>query len=98
MPSDRQIRLSGLAESDLREILQFTAENWGTAQRDSYASLLNGVLERLCDFPLLGVKRIDLQRDLRSFPAGEHVIICSFTDSDLDVTRIMHARRSLEDK
>ncbi len=96
MPSNLEIRLSALAESDLQEILQFTLESWGPLQRDTYASILNEALSQLSEFPWTGTRRPDLRSEFRARLAGQHVVIYSFSDTYLDVSRVVHASRSLE--
>ncbi|MGH2560956.1 MAG: type II toxin-antitoxin system RelE/ParE family toxin [Thermomicrobiales bacterium] len=97
MPSSRRLRLTQEARDDLRDLLQYTFETWGRNQCDTYRALIRRTLRELAQYPGLGRKREELGADLRSFPAGQHVVIYLLNDQELVVTRIMHSGMDIED-
>jgi len=95
MPSNRRVRLTPEADSDLTDILEYTFVRWDEAQMNEYAETLYEALGHLAVFPDLGRSRSDLEPALRSYPAGDHIIFYRATDDELIVRRIVHSRRAV---
>ena len=93
MPSSRRLRLTPEARDDLSDILQYSLEMWGRAQRDRYRALIQRTLRNLARFPDIGRQRDELGEGWRSFPVGQHLVFYWTTDRELIVARIMHSGR-----
>jgi toxin ParE1/3/4 len=90
---NRRVLLADQAQSDLRDILNFTGRQWGSAQRTVYRRLIDKAMRTLALSPSLGRTRDDLSTDLRSYPAGSHLLYYLETDDVLVVLRILHSRQ-----
>ncbi|GJL64812.1 MAG: toxin ParE1 [Nitrospirales bacterium] len=83
--------LSEAAQQDLREIKRYTRETWGASQARDYLLELTATFTKLSRRPKLGRKRDDLDLQLRSFVAGQHVIFFQESSSGIDVVRVLHS-------
>lgn len=93
--SARRLRvvLTDQAESDLRDILNFTARTWGREQRSAYRRLMRDATTTLASSPSLGRARDDLFAGLRSFPVRSHILYYLEADDRLVIIRILHTRQ-----
>ena len=102
MKSNRwSVRLTAAAEADFRQVVQWTAENFGPRQARTYAKTLTAALEALTDGPTaLGVqRRDDIGKGLHSLHVaragrkGRHFVmfrVAPDTDRTVDVLRLLH--------
>ena len=91
--SNRRLTFTHRAESDLREILQYSLDMWGAERRDAYAKTLANAIDRIATFPMLGQARHELGSDVRSIAAGMHQFFYRVTDAEIVVIRIAHNRQ-----
>ncbi|RYE54816.1 MAG: type II toxin-antitoxin system RelE/ParE family toxin [Rhizobiaceae bacterium] len=94
----RRLRYAPRAESDVNEIIEYTAGVIG----DELGALdvgdkLYDQCERLAGLPgTLGRPRSDLGAGLRTFPFGSYVIVFNYVDDDVfEVVRVLHAKRDI---
>ncbi|MBN8463814.1 MAG: type II toxin-antitoxin system RelE/ParE family toxin [Dechloromonas sp.] len=102
------VRLSAAAETDFRQILRWTADNFGSGQARAYADTLSSALKALCAGPsIIGVKeRPEIGTNIRTLHVagngrkGRHFImfrVASDQDSQvIDVLRLLHDSMDLE--
>ena len=102
------VRLSAAAEADLRQILRWTVDNFGSAQARAYADTLSSALKALNAGPaIMGVKeRPEIGADIRTLHVarngrkGRHFIIFRSAgardDRLIDVLRLLHDSMDLE--
>ncbi|MCC6756167.1 MAG: type II toxin-antitoxin system RelE/ParE family toxin [Solirubrobacterales bacterium] len=83
------------ARSDLRDILLYTAKQWGKPQQRVYREQLDAAFARIAGFPNLGIPRSDLDQGIRTYRVGQHVVIYQHTATEVLIVRILHARRDL---
>ena len=88
-------RLSQQAAQDYREILAFTLNEWGVAQFEAYASLLDETFERLVRLPLLGIRRDDIRPGFYRYRIGQHYVFYRVGSESLEIARILHIKRKL---
>jgi toxin ParE1/3/4 len=93
MPSGRKLRLSVEAQDDLRDLLQYSLQRWGWQQRDAYKSKIQRRLRDLATYPDLGRARDEYFPGCRSLPVEQHVVYYPVTETEILVTRILHAKR-----
>jgi len=90
------VQLSTLARNDIEEIWSYIAsDNVEAADR-----LIDRVLGTCYDFthtPEMGRSRNDLLNGVRSFPVGSYLIIYRILPDYIDVLRILHSSRNIED-
>ena len=97
-----RVRLTAAAESDIRNILQWTTERFGPAQARIYSETLSRAIQALAAGPnVVGCKRCDaiaeglftlhIARDGRK---GRHLVLYRVGDSGehstIDVLRLLH--------
>ena len=84
--------LSELAELDLADILQYTLEQWGEAQMNRYARLLERRLRLLESQPRLGKPRDDWFMGCRCYQIEHQLILYEVAGRTIGVARIFHER------
>jgi toxin ParE1/3/4 len=91
-------RVAPQAEADLDEIWLNAAKESGSM--DVATRLIDSIASRffmLVSFPHVGrARNQDLGAGLRSFPAGEYIIIYSVDGPDVFILRVVHGRRDIE--
>jgi toxin ParE1/3/4 len=84
--------LSVAARSDLSDILLYTEQQWGAAQRERYALTLQRAITNLVDYPEVGTRWSRLFPGCRVRPVGQHVLFYRLSDEIVEVMRILHRR------
>jgi toxin ParE1/3/4 len=80
------------ARTDFSDILLYSAQQWGTRQRNTYrAELLRG-FAAIRDHPQLGTTREDLGPGIRSRLVEHHLVYYRVLDDLIEVVRILHER------
>jgi toxin ParE1/3/4 len=90
-------RLSPEAEAELDEIWWYIAEASGST--DAARNVVASITQRfnlLSRHPRLGRRRDDLRQGLRSFPAGNYLIVYRIEGRDVLIVHIFHGRRDIE--
>jgi len=91
-------RLAIRAESDLDDIWLYVAMESGSLEVAS--RLIDSITDRFCflaGFPHAGRSRDrDFGTGVRSFPAGEYVIVYCVEGPDVFILRVVHGKRELE--
>jgi toxin ParE1/3/4 len=85
-----RLRLRALAVRDMDGIFDYSFTIHGAAAAESYTRNLNAAMERLLDFPGLGVSTESVRPGLRSLPAGEHRIFYRIEGNEIVVARVLH--------
>ena len=89
-------RLSPQAKSELEAIGDHIAgDNPTHAER--FIERLTGKFVALGRNPRIGRARPELRSDLRSFPYGAYLILYRVIDDGVEIVRVVHAARNLED-
>jgi toxin ParE1/3/4 len=89
--SNRRLRFTTDARTDLRDIRRYTADRWGARQRDVYDARLNRALSSLIEYPELGPPRDDLFPGCRNLVVGQHVIFYRLDGEVIVVGRVLHS-------
>jgi toxin ParE1/3/4 len=85
---------SRLARSDAASILRWIAKDNPRAAKRMLVRITAG-LERLSDFPDLGVARDDLAEGVRAFVEHPYLIIYRHQEDRVEILRILHGARDL---
>lgn len=85
-------RLTPLAESDLTTIVLYIAEDNPTAAVRWYDEMLRHC-RNLGEAPELGVARPDVRPDLRTYPAGNYMILYRKMGEGAEIIRVVHGAR-----
>jgi toxin ParE1/3/4 len=84
------------AEQDLIDIyLHISRDNPPAAEK--LVRAINAKCERLARSPMIGRARPELRPDLRSFPYGSYLILYRVISDRVEIVRIVHAARNLDD-
>jgi toxin ParE1/3/4 len=88
-------RLSRQAEQDLEDIWTYLAQKDELASDIFLARVLNK-FPMLAQSPEMGQDRNDLRADLRSFPVKPYIIFYQKTETEIEINRILHQSRDIE--
>lgn len=84
------------AELDLLDIWDYIADD--TQERaNEFLDRIEGKLQTLAQNPGLGKRRENLLAGLQSFPIGNYVVFYREIEDGIDVIRILHGSRDIEE-
>jgi toxin ParE1/3/4 len=89
-------RLSPQAKSELEAIGDYIAED-SPANAERFIDRLTEKFFALGRNPRIGRARPELRSDLRSFPYGAYLILYRIIDGGVEIVRVVHAARNLDD-
>jgi len=78
------------AENDLLSVWLYIAEDQ-PVNADRFLDKLLKVIERLAEFPLMGIEREELACGLRSFSVDRYVLYYLVSDKSLTIVRVLAA-------
>ncbi len=78
------------AERDLEGIIDYTTQQWGVSQADTYLDGLETRAQLLADNPDLGTKREALSEGLLSFPFESHILYYMKQPYGITIVRVIH--------
>jgi toxin ParE1/3/4 len=90
-------RLSSEAEAELDDIWWYIAQDSGST--DTARNVIASITQRfdlLTRYPRLGRRRDDLRPGLRSYPAGNYLILYRIEERDALIIHVFHGRRDIE--
>lgn len=91
----RRISLSDLARNDLDEIwFSIAVENLPAADR--VIDRVHELLQKLRDFPEMGIERTDIRAGIGNFPCGNYPMFYWPGPDGITVVRIVYGGRDLE--
>jgi len=88
----RKIRKHALAESDLIGIWQYTFEQWGAAQADTYLDEVNSGITQLADNPKIGATRDFVREEYRVLFVNSHAVYYTVTTTAIHIIRVLHSQ------
>ena len=80
------------ARQDLEDIWNYTYDNWGEAQADSYIYDTGVAFQTLADKPERGRSCDDIREGYRMHYIGKHIIFYRATKKGIEIVRILHQR------
>jgi len=78
------------AERDLEGIIDYTAQEWGTSQANTYLDGLESRAQLLAENPDLGIARETLSAGLLSFPYESHILYYKKHTHGIALLRVLH--------
>lgn len=78
------------AENDLDEITEFTKQNWGWRQAQTYLRRLEGGIHLIAQHPSIGRPCDSVRDGLRRFEVGRHVVFYAVESERVLIARILH--------
>ena len=87
------VHYSEVAEQALDAIAEYTAVEWGEAQRDRYIALLQDTCERVIPLHAALARSVPGRRDLRTLRCERHVIYFREVDDGFEIVHVLHDRQ-----
>jgi toxin ParE1/3/4 len=84
--------LSPEAEQDLVDIWLYIAEDQ-PVNADHFLERLEKKAQKLAEFTDLGVERLDIAPDIKSFPVDRYVLYYRPNDHGIELVRVLHGSR-----
>lgn len=90
------IRFSRRAKADIRDIWDYTVDNWGQGQAEIYLSLIDAALDSIASEPKLGRPLTGVRRSYRKHLVGSHVVFYRIKGRTTFIVRVLHQRMDPE--
>jgi toxin ParE1/3/4 len=90
------LRRNPQAEQDLVEIYRYIGRDNPMAA-EKLVRTIHSKCELLARSPMIGRARPELRPDLRSFPYGAYLILYRVAGDGVEIVRVVHAARNLDD-
>lgn len=92
----KRVRLTLQAENDILDIWEYiAADNVDAA--DALVDRFTQIFDKLTHNPDMGIKQDRYRHGLRCFPIGNYIIFYRVTDDRIEIYRVLHGARQLED-
>lgn len=82
--------LTPRAKEDLRNIWNYTFDEWSEARADRYIGALFDRFAWLATQPLIGKHRTDIRDGYYCFPQGEHLVFYLLNGDAIDIIGVPH--------
>jgi toxin ParE1/3/4 len=92
----REIRLASSAQLDLLDIWLYESAK-STEIADRRIDEITSTYENFLDFPEMGRSRDELSPGYRSFPKGQFVIFYRLIPEGVEIIRVVHGARNLDE-
>ncbi|MFM9837718.1 MAG: type II toxin-antitoxin system RelE/ParE family toxin [Cyclobacteriaceae bacterium] len=93
-----RLEIQEAAYKDLEDIWTYTLETWSIGQADKYYNDIIAAIEFLCANPKSGKSAEHLRKGYRFFKINSHLIFYIFSDSELNVIRILHSQMDIPNR
>jgi toxin ParE1/3/4 len=93
MTSPIELIVTPQADRDIRDILQYTIQRWGSGQEDRYRQVLLSALERVRTFPDIGHPAEGRPSNIRIYHLRHHFIQYQREPDKVVILRIINPRR-----
>ncbi len=89
------VKLSNKADTDLKNIISYTAENYGEAKAANYTAYLEQAMSLIVQFPRMGqhFKSISTGYECLRYRTTHHDIFYEIDDEGILIIRILHVAR-----
>jgi toxin ParE1/3/4 len=88
--------VSEKAEADLQNILFYTQQQWGAAQREKYAYMFDQAFKRLMQNKDMDIKSAGRTANFRRVRAERHFIFYRIDKKNIHIVRILHERMDFQ--
>lgn len=86
------VRISRRATRDVREIWDYTVEQWGQGQAEIYVGRIEAAVEAIALEPGLGRRCDETGRGYRRYIVGSHILFHRTAGKAVFVGRLLHQR------
>lgn len=91
----KALAFSPAAQADIDEIWEYSAENWGPDQADRYTDEIRDACHALADGSRHG-RPVDVRPGYLKSSTGSHMIYFRDVGDLLEIIRVLHVRRDVE--
>lgn len=91
----KPVRFTRAAQADLEDIYDYTLDNWGRAQADSYLGLIEDHINRLNQNKALLRQFKDWREDGLKTLVGRHWVFLVESGNSYIVVRVLHNKRDV---
>ena len=88
----RSVELSPKALADLDAIWEYSVQNWGQVRAETYIRGISAALHLVAANPHVARDAGSIRSGLLKYYVGSHVIFFRLNDTQIVVSRILHAR------
>ncbi|WP_055046180.1 type II toxin-antitoxin system RelE/ParE family toxin [Devosia sp. A16] len=85
-----RLRLTPDAEQDITDIFVYGVLTYGLKLSEEYSGRLQGAIDRLGDYPMLGREHDEINPPVRLYRYESHHILYAIRDGELLVLRVLH--------
>jgi toxin ParE1/3/4 len=89
-------RLSPLAQADLDDIWNYSFEQWGLDQAETYIRDIRAAIEAAAERGAKGRRCDDIRPGYFKRAAGSHMMFYRLVDADIEIVRILHGRMDFD--
>ncbi|VAV90023.1 hypothetical protein MNBD_ALPHA06-1019 [hydrothermal vent metagenome] len=93
----KALQLSCRAKTDLANIWDYTAAEFGTKQADAYLSALEDGFSLLLDNPKIGKLANHIAHGYRTFAKGQHHIYYHLNKESIAIIAVLHERMEVKE-
>ena len=91
----KKIHISDKAKLDLKEIYNYTLQEWGKIQANKYLSNLQKRFKWLLENPNLGKHRPEIKHNYYSFNESRHIIFYKIDKNNINILNILHKKMDI---
>jgi toxin ParE1/3/4 len=91
-----RVHTSRRAQLDIDQVYDYIADD-NPAAADDWVDEVKRISRMLAESPLAGRERESLARGVRSFALGSYLIFYRITQDGIELTRVIHGARNIED-
>lgn len=88
----KRLVVTEAATRDLAAIAEYTEQQWGTAQKRRYLTLICDAHSGLAHGTTISTTREEIRSGYRSIATGRHVVFYREADDSIVILRILHQR------
>jgi toxin ParE1/3/4 len=92
----RKYKLTPAAREHLKDIWDYSVEQWGSPRTEKYLLEIQTVLEQLGGNPDLGRHRPEVREGYDSFPVGSHVVFYLKARNHIQIIGVLHGRMDVD--
>ncbi|AKJ41879.1 type II toxin-antitoxin system RelE/ParE family toxin [Pragia fontium] len=90
MLKSKEVRLTPKAISDLENIYRYSHREFGQIKAERYIRCIDAALNKLADFPQLGIHYFHLAKDLMGYKVESHIVFYRVRHDVISVLRVLH--------
>ena len=91
-----KVHIQKRAQQDLKNIWQYSFQNWGQRQADAYYDELKKGMEMILENPKIGIVCDDIRRGYRQYQINHHIVFYRLTPTNIHVVRVLGEKMDMK--